>query len=48
VLFGEESIAMRQDTVDRRRERVTERQQRLEREAAERMARDDDGQVDDG
>ena len=48
VLFGEASIAMRRSTVEQRRERVAERQRRLEREAAERMARDDDGPFEDG
>lgn len=42
VLFGEMSIPMRADSVEKRRERLTEQRARIEREAAERLARDDD------
>jgi hypothetical protein len=42
VLFGEVSIPMRSDSVEQRRARVHEQRARLEREAAERLARDDD------
>ncbi len=42
VLFGEMSIPMRADSVEQRRARVTEQRARIEREAAERLARDDD------
>jgi hypothetical protein len=42
VLFGEMSIPMRADSVEQRRERLTEQRARIEREAAERLARDDD------
>jgi Fe-S-cluster containining protein len=48
VLFGETSIAMREASVEARRARVRERQRELEREAAERMARADEGVGDDG
>jgi uncharacterized protein len=47
VLFGETSIAMRKETVEKRRERLAERRRRLEREAAERIARDEDGLYDE-
>jgi Fe-S-cluster containining protein len=48
VLFGEATIAMHADSVERRRARVAEQRARLEREAAERMAREDEdgGYVD--
>lgn len=42
VLFGETTIALRREGVEQRRARVAERRARLEREAAERLARDDD------
>jgi Fe-S-cluster containining protein len=48
VLFGETSIGMREASVEARRARVRERQRELEREAAERMARADEGAGDDG
>ncbi|MFA6311200.1 MAG: YkgJ family cysteine cluster protein [Sterolibacterium sp.] len=41
VLFGEMSIAMREESVEARRGRLAEKQGRLEREAAERMAREE-------
>ena len=47
VLFGEESIALRRESVDQRRQRYRERQLQLEREAAERLARDEDA-MDEG
>ena len=47
VLFGETSIAVRKETVEKRRERLAEKRRRLEQEAAERMARDEDGVYDD-
>jgi Fe-S-cluster containining protein len=46
VLFGEQSIAMRAESVEQRRARLHEKQSRIEREAAERIARDED--MDDG
>jgi hypothetical protein len=42
VLFGEVSIPMRSDSVEQRRARVHEQRARLEREAAERLASEDD------
>jgi uncharacterized protein len=42
VLFGEVTIAMHEQSVEKRREAVGARQRQLEREAAERMARDED------
>ncbi len=42
VLFGEMTIPLRTEAVEERRERVTAQRQRIEREAAERLARDDD------
>jgi Fe-S-cluster containining protein len=42
VLFGEISIALHADTVEQRRTRLAEQRARLEREAAERLAREDD------
>ena len=42
VLFGEPSIALRADTAEQRRERVAARRAELEREAAERMAREEE------
>ena len=47
VLFGEASIALHQETVETRRKRLAEKRRRLEQEAAERMARDEDGLSDD-
>jgi Fe-S-cluster containining protein len=47
VLFGEASIVIRAETVETRRERLAERQRRLEREAAERLAHDGDGPYQD-
>jgi hypothetical protein len=38
---------MRAETVETRRERLAERQRRLEREAAERLAHDGDGPYQD-
>jgi len=42
VLFGEISIALHEGQVEQRRQRLVEQRARLEREAAERLARDDD------
>ncbi len=42
VLFGEMSIAPHAETVEKRRHRLAERQRELEREAAARMARDEE------
>ena len=42
VLFGETTIALRGDSVEQRRARMAEQRARVEREAAERLARDDD------
>ncbi len=42
VLFGEETIAVRQEAAEARRARHREKAARLEREAAERRARDED------
>jgi Fe-S-cluster containining protein len=47
VLFGEASIDLRRESVERRRQRLREQQLRLEREAAERIARDEDGMAAD-
>lgn len=47
VLFGEESIPVRQEAAERRRERVREKTRAAEREAAERMRREDEGSYDD-
>ncbi|MDD5175100.1 MAG: YkgJ family cysteine cluster protein [Sterolibacterium sp.] len=41
VLFGEMSIAIHADSVEQRRERLVEKQRRLETEAADRMAREE-------
>ncbi|MEK7736498.1 MAG: hypothetical protein AAB319_01890 [Pseudomonadota bacterium] len=41
VLFGEMTIAMREESVEARRGRLAEKQRRLEKEAAERVARDE-------
>ena len=46
VLFGEQSIPMHAEAAEARRARLAERQRRLEREAAERMAREEeDGSI---
>ena len=42
VLFGEMTIPLREAAVEQRRERVAEQRARVEREAAERLAREDD------
>jgi Fe-S-cluster containining protein len=42
VLFGEMSIELRAETVEARRARLAEQRARIEREAAERLAREDD------
>ena len=42
VLFGEMTIALHADRVEQRRSRIAEQRARIEREAAERLARDDD------
>jgi hypothetical protein len=42
VLFGEVSIALKSESVEQRRARLAEQRARIEREAAERLARDDD------
>lgn len=42
VLFGEQSIPLRAGSVEQRRARLAEQRARIEREAAERLARDDD------
>lgn len=42
VLFGESTIALRAEALEERRARVAEQRARIEREAAERLARDDD------
>lgn len=47
VLFGEESIPMREDAAEERRKRAQDNRMRLEREAAERMARDEEGMYED-
>jgi Fe-S-cluster containining protein len=46
VLFGEESIPLRKETAEQRLTRVKERRRQLEREAAERLMRDEDGMYD--
>jgi uncharacterized protein len=46
VLFGEASIAMRQETIEKRRERLAEKRRRLEQDAAAHAARDEDGLCD--
>ena len=43
TLFGEATIPVRTDTADRRRARHAEKLARLERDAAERNARDEEG-----
>lgn len=47
TLFGEVSIDLRAETVERRKERQKERILRLEREAAERMEREEDSGFDE-
>jgi uncharacterized protein len=47
VLFGEESIAVRKEAAEQRRARYREKMARIEREAAERRARDEE-LMDDG
>ncbi len=42
VLFGEVTIAMHEQSVEKRREAVVARRQQIEREAAERMAREEE------
>ena len=42
VLFGEMTTPMRAESVEQRRARLAEQRSRIEREAAERLARDDD------
>ena len=42
VLFGEMTIPMRAESVEQRRARLAEQRSRIEHEAAERLARDDD------
>jgi Fe-S-cluster containining protein len=42
VLFGENTVAVHELNIEQRRQRVAERQQQLEREAAERMAREEE------
>jgi Fe-S-cluster containining protein len=46
VLFGEESIRVRPETAEARRARYREKQARLERDAAERLAREEEGDID--
>lgn len=47
VLFGEASIPLNPRAAEQRKERQKEKASRLEREAAERMARDEEGNLDD-
>jgi Fe-S-cluster containining protein len=47
VLFGEMTIPVREAAAEARRARLRERQARLERDAAERRARDEDGDFAD-
>ncbi|MBI4741087.1 MAG: YkgJ family cysteine cluster protein [Betaproteobacteria bacterium] len=47
TLFGETSIALRAESVEKRKERQQERNLRLEREAAERMEREEDSGFDE-
>lgn len=42
VLFGEMTIALRAESAERRRARIAEQRARIEREAAERLAREED------
>jgi len=46
VLFGEDSIPLRKESAEQRRDRLRERQRQLEREAAERLMRDEDNMYD--
>jgi len=46
TLFGEVTIPLRQETAEQRRLRYRDKQMRLERDAAERMAREEDGDVE--
>jgi hypothetical protein len=46
VLFGEDSIPLRRESAEQRANRLKERQRQLEREAAERLMRDEDGMYD--
>ncbi len=48
VLFGEATISIRRDTAEERGARLREKQARLEREAAERIARDENDEPDAG
>lgn len=48
VLFGEMTIPLHEANVEQRRARLHEQRARLEREAAERMVRDEDGGYDGG
>ena len=43
TLFGEVTLPVRPDAAERRRARYAERRARLERDAAERLARDEQG-----
>jgi uncharacterized protein len=45
TLFGEATIPVRADTAERRRARFAERQARLERDAAARLAREEEGDI---
>lgn len=47
VLFGEDSIPMRKEGAEKRRERYQEKVLRIEREAAERRAAEQDGMYED-
>ncbi len=47
VFFGEESIAVRNEAAEERRKKVHDRRTRLEKEAAEQMARSEEGLYDD-
>jgi Fe-S-cluster containining protein len=45
TLFGEASIPVRADAAERRRARVAEKRARLERDAAQRLAREEEGDI---
>ena len=45
TLFGEVTIPVRPDAAERRRARYAERLARLERDAAERLAREEEGDI---
>ena len=45
VLFGENTIALHEQNTEERRQRVAQRRLQLEREAAERLARDEEGDI---